>query len=326
MAYQPAAIDGALREQRYGAAHELRRRAMGSDLHVVVLGPASLLRYATDRIEELEAGWSRFRPQSDISRCNETRGIPVDVSADTRLLVRHAIEAWRLTSGQYDPTVYDALVRSGYAESYERIASLNLRSTPVPVDRPAGYDADTPGCDSIEVNDDLGTVLVPRGIGFDPGGIGKGLAADLVVEELMMSGADGALVNLGGDLRCAGISPAGDGWTIDLAEPSVCDGLIAKVSLREGAVATTTTNRRTWTFDDKPRHHLIDPRTADTAETSAQLVTVVAADAWWAEARTKEMMLAPPTAWPDIVANDAALVVDNEDQTHRLGRIEEYIR
>ena len=35
---------------------------------------------------------------------------------------------------------------------------------------------------------------------FDPGGIGKGFAADLLVSELLSSGARGALVSVGGDL------------------------------------------------------------------------------------------------------------------------------
>ena len=39
---------------------------------------------------------------------------------------------------------------------------------------------DRRGADGIEVDDDEGTVRLPFDVAFDPGGIGKGLAADLV--------------------------------------------------------------------------------------------------------------------------------------------------
>jgi thiamine biosynthesis lipoprotein len=48
---------------------------------------------------------------------------------------------------------------------------------------------------------------VPVGVTLDPGGIGKGLAADLTACLLTDSGACGALVNLGGDLRAVGRPP-----------------------------------------------------------------------------------------------------------------------
>ena len=53
---------------------------------------------------------------------------------------------------------------------------------------------------------------------IDAGGIGKGLAADLAVAQLLRSGADGALVSIGGDISMGGCPPEG-GWTIDDRAP-----------------------------------------------------------------------------------------------------------
>ena len=55
---------------------------------------------------------------------------------------------------------------------------------------------------------------IPAGVGFDPGGIGKGLAADLVADETMAGGALGVCVNMGGDLRVRGRSPDSESWTV----------------------------------------------------------------------------------------------------------------
>ena len=62
------------------APAELRFRAMGSDVHVLVNGPAGLLQVARHRIQELERRWSRFRPDSEISRLNALAGAPMAVS------------------------------------------------------------------------------------------------------------------------------------------------------------------------------------------------------------------------------------------------------
>jgi len=62
---------------------------------------------------------------------------------------------------------------------------------------------------------DATTVRLPAGTGFDAGGIGKGLAADLVTTEAIAAGADGICVNLGGDLRVAGTGPDG-AWTVGI--------------------------------------------------------------------------------------------------------------
>jgi thiamine biosynthesis lipoprotein len=142
---------------------------MGSDGHVIVVGGRpGAARWARDRIRDLEARWSRFRPNSEISRLTAGAGTPQAVSPETALLVRRAVEAWHLSGGAFDPTVLGAVRRAGYVHSLDlgpiatRGASLLLT-----------------GCRDIVVDGDL--VGLPRGTGFDPGGIGKGLAADLVV-------------------------------------------------------------------------------------------------------------------------------------------------
>ena len=77
-----------------------RFRAMGSDAEVIVVdGPATALDHARCRIDQLEARWSRFIPVSEVSRLTHGAGSPVEVSADTVLLVECAVEAWRLTGG-----------------------------------------------------------------------------------------------------------------------------------------------------------------------------------------------------------------------------------
>ena len=80
----------AVRERTTSA--ERRAKVMGTDAHVIVVGgdAARLADLALARLERLEARWSRFLPESEISRLNERPGVPVVVAPETFQLIDHA--------------------------------------------------------------------------------------------------------------------------------------------------------------------------------------------------------------------------------------------
>ena len=80
---------------------ESRFRAMGSAVHVIIVGGSlRLLDMAREFVDELEERWSRFRPTSEISLLNDLAGTPVRVSAPTIELVERALEGARITEGR----------------------------------------------------------------------------------------------------------------------------------------------------------------------------------------------------------------------------------
>jgi FAD:protein FMN transferase len=282
-------------------------RAMGSDAHLIVVGGSpALVDVARARITELESRWSRFLESSEVSQLTERAGQAVPVSADTRLLVTLAVRAWWLTGGAFDPTVLGDVVRAGYDRSFDDLQAGSARRGPAP-----GWARGRlqPGCEAIEIGAD--TVRLAPGTGFDPGGIGKGLAADLVVAELVDAGAEGACVNLGGDVRVAGRPAVGEGWAVGVADPWG-DQHVARVGLADGAVATSSVLRRRWHQDGEARHHLIDPRTGAPSASPLVQVTVVAATGWEAEVLAKAVLLNGDAHPFDILGGTGAeaLVVD----------------
>ena len=158
-----------------------RFRAMGTDADITIVGGApTLMGDARRRLEDLEARWSRFRPTSEVSALNAAPGVGVRVSADTLLLVERACLGSTLTAGRFDPLLLHAMEAIGY------------RTTFAEIDRPSVSEAPScrpPGLPVVDHGHR--TVTIPAGTGFDPGGLGKGLAADLLVELLIDSGRDG---------------------------------------------------------------------------------------------------------------------------------------
>lgn len=296
---------------------EDRFRAMGSDIHLIVVGGSDeLVATARARIDSLEQRWSRFLPDSEISLLNAAAGEPVVVTGDTYQLVARSIEAWRLTGGGFDPTLLDALRTAGYDRSFEQLS--DHRGPPDDRERPDEPDpsdlpllsATRPGVTDIVLDGD--SIMLPPGMGFDPGGIGKGLAADLVSAELLAAGAEGVCVNMGGDLRVRGDSPTGEGWTLAIEHPW-CSEPVALVGLWDGAVATSSVLRKVWRVDGRTRHHLIDPATGEPSTSDLALASVVAGDAWAAEVLAKAVLLRGRSRAFDLLdPTTAAIVVDHE--------------
>jgi thiamine biosynthesis lipoprotein len=290
------------------AAAELRFRAMGCDVQVVIDGPRHLLRLARDRVEELERRWSRFRPGSEISRLNLLAGSPVQVSPVTLGLVRRALQGARVTGGRYDPTVLGDVLRAGYDRSFEQLAGHHAG---------AGSRLGR-GWAGVRVDPAGPAVTLPAGVGLDPGGIGKGYAADLLVAELRAAGAAGACVNLGGDLRVDGRAPGGGSWVIAIGHP-LRPGPAATVTIAGGAVATSSRIRRAWGPAGDRRHHLIDPATGRPAASGLAAVTVMAAEGWQAEVLAKAAFLGGLRQGPALLATLGAdgLLVDDRGGLHR---------
>ncbi len=261
--------------------------AMGNTAHITIIGDdAELGDFARRRLLHLEQLWSRFLSTSDISRLNVAQGEPLRVAPETIRLIRYMSAGWTLTHGLFDPSMLGDLVRAGYDRS---LISSNLTVLPDRVE----WSKDV---SSVVVNEDL--VSVPIGLTLDPGGIGKGLAADIVADELIERGASGVFVSVGGDIRCIGTGDHNGTWLIDIESPfdrhTMCS-----VALSEGAVATSSLTAKMFKnpealSESPPRSHIMDPRSRTTIDTSSRQVlqaTVIANECVWAEVFTKAYLV-----------------------------------
>jgi thiamine biosynthesis lipoprotein len=183
-----------------------------------------------------------------------------------------ALRAAAATDGLVDPTVGQAVADLGYDRDYAAIrdeTSSGGASTSGPAPRPA------PGWWRIQLDQKAGRVLLPRRIALDLGATGKAFAADRAAARMATLGC-GVLVSLGGDLATAGPPPDG-GWLISVGDDHRVPGEDDPVvTIRSGALATSSVTQRRWRRGDRMVHHIVDPRTGDLPEAIWRTVSVAA--------------------------------------------------
>ncbi len=256
---------------------------MASTIQVTLVDPEpGATDFAQYRLREIEEHWSRFLDSSDITRINHNPAVWVPVASDTIILIQTMQLAGHATAGRYDPTYLHQLLSTGYSSSIDDPSRITIA-----IDSPSRDHT----VQDVRIDAATSSVYVPVGLSLDPGGIGKGLAADLVVTELLQAGTAGALISVGGDIAAAGQAPTTDGWVIQVEDALDPSEILTVLAISDGGVATSSTRTRRWISDGTERHHLIDPVTGTTSETDLAAVTVVANAGWLAEAHATAALL-----------------------------------
>ena len=292
--------------------------ALGTSVQVLATDAEGLGRATTavtEVLEDVDAAYSRFREDSELSRLNASAGRVVRVSPLLATAIDAAQRAARLTDGAVDPTVGEAIRVAGYDDDFSRITAdrgpVNLRAWRVP------------GWKAIRFDRRSRVVMLPDGVELDLGATGKALAADLAARAaLQAAAAGGVLVSLGGDIAMAGTPPSG-GWRIHIAEDSRerCDSDGEVICLPAGGVATSSTTVRRWRRGNAVLHHIIDPQTSLPATGPFRTVTVAAATCLDANIASTAAIVHGETAIDWLLhRNLPARLVENDGTIHYVGR------
>jgi FAD:protein FMN transferase len=245
--------------------------ALGTTAELVLSDPEMVAPARTILEEELAAidrVCSRFRPDSELSEVNRSAGRAIVVSGLFSEALAVALRAALITEGDVDPTVGAAMRGIGYDRDFELLGQP--RAASVTASRVEGWR-------SVSFDPAARRVSVPRGVELDLGATSKALAADRAASRISRAVRGGVIVNLGGDISVAGAPPKG-GWQIGLGEDhrAGIDCNAPAVSIRSGGLATSSTTVRRWFAGGRSRHHIIDPRTGDSADIVWRTVSVAA--------------------------------------------------
>ncbi|HEY2478758.1 MAG TPA: FAD:protein FMN transferase [Solirubrobacterales bacterium] len=248
---------------------------------------AAAARDARQALADAHRTLSRFDPGSELSRLNRDPRPEVPASRLLRRVVAAALTAGLHSGGLVDATLVGEIEAAGYADSRDFAGPGEDRATPPP--HPAGPSPRAEWC-LLGVDERTHTVARPPGVRIDPGGIAKGLMADLVGESL--AGFECFAVDCCGDLRVGGV--AGRPRAILVDDPAGGKPL-HELRIADGAVATSGITRRAWTGPEgRPAHQIIDPASGRPAFTGVVQVTAVAPTGLLAETFAKSALLSGP--------------------------------
>ena len=300
--------------------HDVTFPCMGCELRLVIGPPDAEAAAAAARaeLERMDARLSRFRPDSELSRLNADPRTTVPASTLLRSAVRAAVWAAERTEGLVNPTLVGALEQAGYARSRagETPAPVADALAEAPTRRPARPQP-AGRWHLIAVDDGAATVSRPPGLAIDSGGIGKGLAADLIAHRL--AGHARFAVDAAGDLRVGGTRAAARPHEIEIAHPWE-EAPIGTLRIADGAVATSGVGSRLWAREDGGyAHHLLDPATGMPAWTGVVSATALAPTALEAETLAKAALLSGPLGARRWLVEHGGVIVHDDGTPEWIG-------
>lgn len=271
--------------------HDLRGLSMGTSWSVRLAAPvavdlASLQQGLQQQLDDVVAQMSHWEAGSDLGRFNRapagTRQVLPPAFFD---VLSFALEVAHASGAAYNPCAGALVNLWGFGPSgrYDQ----------------QGYVAPTPAqlaqaCASIAqqtLAPDAATrsVCQPGAVQLDLSAVAKGYGVDRLAFYLQAQGYQHYLVEVGGELRGAGIKPDGQPWWVVLEQPPEPDVAHAAqpivLALHGLAVATSGDYRRYFEHHGQRYSHTIDPRTGWPISNALASVTVIhpqcmAADAW----------------------------------------------
>jgi len=231
---------------------------------------------------------SLFKPDSELSNLNREAGrSDVPLSGPSAQVIRLALHYARISGGAFDPTVSPLLPLWGFQgaplpgripnqdeldAALNRVGYMYVDLSYLPADSPAN-----------SANPATGRLTKP-GMRLDLGGIAKGFAVDVAFERLIRRGVTDLMVDLGGNIRCAGSPRPGSAWKVGVRNPFHTEDLLGTLWLTGGMAVATSGNYERFVEIDGTRYaHIIDPRTGRPVKGMAGVtvvsVTAVEADA-----------------------------------------------
>ncbi len=223
-------------------------------------------RAAVAWVQAFEAKYSRFRPDSLVSRINAAAGREwVAVDAEMEGLLKLCDTLHFMTQGVLDPTALPLLRLWDYKAAQPRIPA----------------DAEIAAARALvgwkQVQRAPGKVFLPApGMALDFGGFGKEYAVDIVAQIAGDHGIRSALVDFGHDLRAAGRPPGRPAWHIGLEDPRSPGRSDGSLAVLDRGVASSGDYLRCFTIEGKRYGHIVDPRTGWPVANGCVQATVVA--------------------------------------------------
>lgn len=245
--------------------YTLTTYAMGSYVQQTVYGSNSeeTAQAASSAVTKLENLISWRIENSDVARLNQKAGTEfISIDQQTWDVLHTALEVCEASKGAFDVTIAPISWLWNFDEDPRLPQAETIQSLLPEVDYT-----------NVSLLDDGTAVLQTHGTAIDLGAVGKGAACDAAVSAYEDSGAERAVVSVGGSVGVYGEKPSGEPWRIALRDPD-SEGSLGQLAIPTGFLSTSGSYEKQFTEDGVTYHHILDPDTGYPAESGLVSVTV----------------------------------------------------
>lgn len=237
--------------------------------------------------DEVVRQMSDWEAASDLSRFNAAPPGWVEVPAGLLHVVQAGLALAEATGGAFDPTLGRLVGLWGFGPA-------GPANAPPPdaalASAPAGWR-------QVELDVEGRRIRQPGGLALDLSGIAKGYGVDRAAQALEALGVRDYLVEIGGELRGAGVKGSGEPWFVEIEPPrgSAADEPIL-VALHELSIATSGEWRRAVDHGGQRYGHTLDSATRRPLDNGVEQVTVLHAECMQADALCTALAVMGPDA------------------------------
>lgn len=227
-------------------------------------------------LRRIESEMSYFIGESSVSQLNSSDGKgSVKMDADTFDVLETADAFYRLSGGVFDVT----------AAPLTALWRDCINSKTVPEAQTVQDLLPLVSGSHLKLDQNSHTARIGCGQSVDPGGIGKGFAADAAIKAYRKLGVTSALINLGGNVKTLGKKIDGESWMIGVQNPRSTRGeFIAGLTLEDESAVTSGDYEKYFVARGKRYHHIIDPKTGYPADSGLISATVLSPSSMEADA------------------------------------------
>ncbi len=269
-------------------------------------------------VRELESVLSAHDPDSELYALNHSGAEFTEISDTLERVLRTAYDIAGRTAGAFDFTTGS-------------LAELWNITDGGPVPAQHEIDALLPhiGYEKITVDETRSTVMRPDPkVRIDLGGIGKGAAADELVQYLETTEIPYGLVSVGGTIGVFGDKPDGTPYKIGIRDPDDPSGVLTYLHINDGFVAVSGDYERYFEENGIRYHHIFDPTTGYPADSGLRETAVHCADGAAADALSTALFVMGEEAAMQLYEAggfEAVLVSDDGSITATRGTRTDYV-
>ncbi|MEP7104109.1 MAG: FAD:protein FMN transferase [Candidatus Dojkabacteria bacterium] len=230
---------------------EITFEAIGTHWHIEIYDQVDLKTIEKNIIDccrEFESNYSRFKETSLLSKLNKEKTF-LNPSSEFLELLELGSKAKEITDGRFDIAVGTVLENLGYDSKYSFTSKESI------VEK--------------EVNVNSEQVTISQNTRIDLGGIGKGFLIDKIANLIKDYDIKYFFINAGGDIYST--SNFDKPIEFSLENPFVLDEAIGTIEIKDKALASSSSNRRSWKDikTGKKFNHLIDMNKGENVENVA---------------------------------------------------------